>query len=422
MNLSDQEIDALVREALDAELAHVHANDDLLHRIRERVTPSRAPVRRVRWAVAAVVVVVTGGIGAAAVLAPPTDDAVTVGSGGGGTVLSVPPVGEAAAEALADGTPVWVVHHQNGEVSVLDAASTHEPFGVPHLVGWCEPSRGFQDGQHGSVFDEQGNKRGGPAPRHLDRYEAVRADDSGVITVGPLVEGERVGPPAPVTTPKPDRSVGCSATGLQTWEYNPGTTVRHQFNLTDARSMTAVDGAPNDQMVLFSGTVVLREGQPTVVCDGRQPLLSECEGPEAPGVSLPPGGAQRATLFGPFLARASGGTLQDVTFVDGYMYQFSRAEDPTADRWCDATASALPYSAETLTVELLTAAEAAELHHKQEPDEVEPWSARPAADPVALCTFTLSSPPEATDAGSERFADAVVQVLTDGTASTTLPN
>src|SRR5438132_6154033 len=51
------------------------------------------------------------------------------------SVLRLPPVGAASAQLLADGTPVWVVRHHNGTVSVLSAMSTHRPYGVTQLIG-----------------------------------------------------------------------------------------------------------------------------------------------------------------------------------------------------------------------------------------------------------------------------------------------
>jgi Rieske Fe-S protein len=85
----------------------------------------------------------------------------------GSQQVRVPALGDAAAVFLADGRPVFVVHHEDGTVSVVDAFSTHTPFGVGTLVGWCAATRTFDDLQHGSTFDEYGRYILGPAPSGL---------------------------------------------------------------------------------------------------------------------------------------------------------------------------------------------------------------------------------------------------------------
>ena len=91
----------------------------------------------------------------------------------GSQELRVPALGDAAAAFLADGRPVFVVHHEDGTVSVVDAFSTHTPFGVGKLVGWCDASRTLDDLQHGSKFDEQGRYILGPASSGLVTFEAT---------------------------------------------------------------------------------------------------------------------------------------------------------------------------------------------------------------------------------------------------------
>ncbi|MDQ3537338.1 MAG: hypothetical protein M3415_00860 [Actinomycetota bacterium] len=103
------------------------------------------------------------------------------------TGLRLPPRGSVSAQFL-DSRPVFVVHDQNGGVSVLDARS-------PHLVGrkllaWCEDGRAFIDVQHGSAFDEHGRYTFGPAPRGMASYDVV-ALPAGAVTAG----ARRPGPP-----------------------------------------------------------------------------------------------------------------------------------------------------------------------------------------------------------------------------------
>jgi len=84
----------------------------------------------------------------------------------GSQQVRVPALGDAAAVFLADGRPVFIV-------SVVDAFSTHTPFGVGTLVGWCAATRTFDDLQHGSTFDEHGRYILGPAPSGLVTFETT---------------------------------------------------------------------------------------------------------------------------------------------------------------------------------------------------------------------------------------------------------
>jgi hypothetical protein len=88
----------------------------------------------------------------------PLEDAHSVGR---------PAPGEARAVYLADGTPVWVIAHEGGGVSVLSGISTHIPFGVAKLTWWCPTSRALEDPFHGAKWDEYGVRLGGPAPGGL---------------------------------------------------------------------------------------------------------------------------------------------------------------------------------------------------------------------------------------------------------------
>jgi hypothetical protein len=89
----------------------------------------------------------------------------------GSDVLGIPPVGGVVAANLADGRPVFVVHHEDGTVGVVDAFSTHVTFGIGKLVGWCSSSRTFEDPFHGSKWNEFGDYALGPAPAGLVTYQ-----------------------------------------------------------------------------------------------------------------------------------------------------------------------------------------------------------------------------------------------------------
>jgi hypothetical protein len=81
--------------------------------------------------------------------------------------------GEARADHLADGTPVWVIGHEDGGVDVLSGFSTHEPFGLSKLLWWCPPSRVLDDPFHGSKWDEYGVRLDGPAPFGLSSWSLM---------------------------------------------------------------------------------------------------------------------------------------------------------------------------------------------------------------------------------------------------------
>ncbi len=74
----------------------------------------------------------------------------------------IPPIGQVAAARLQDGHPVFVVHHQTGEISVLDAFSTHVPYGIFKMVAWCPEARIFEELATGSLYDEWGQRSEGP--------------------------------------------------------------------------------------------------------------------------------------------------------------------------------------------------------------------------------------------------------------------
>jgi Rieske Fe-S protein len=85
------------------------------------------------------------------------------------------PQGDVGYDRLADGRRVYVVAHADGTVSVLDAVSTHRPFGLGKQVGWCPGARSLDDAPHGSRYDEYGVYLYGPAPTDLVRYETAPA-------------------------------------------------------------------------------------------------------------------------------------------------------------------------------------------------------------------------------------------------------
>jgi hypothetical protein len=123
--------------------------------------------------------------------------------------LELPAPGEAEPHRLDDNRPVWVVHHPDGQVSVLDARSTHQPDpGRDQLVGWCQPNRGFQDPAYGSVWDEHGRVRGGPAPEGLPIYLTRPSRETVVVLAGPVPQPSERDGGLPASTDEPPDCLG----------------------------------------------------------------------------------------------------------------------------------------------------------------------------------------------------------------------
>ncbi len=111
---------------------------------------------------------------------------------GGQDLLSVPARGESAAAFLPDGHPIFVVHHEDGTLSVVDAFSSHRPFGFEEIVVWCPTTRDFVEWAHEAHYDESGIwYRGGPAYADLPTFafDVVETDANGepaAIRVGDI--------------------------------------------------------------------------------------------------------------------------------------------------------------------------------------------------------------------------------------------
>jgi hypothetical protein len=92
-----------------------------------------------------------------------------------------PAPGQTIPAYLDDGRPVFVVGHEDGDISVLDAFSTHVANGVRVLIGWCPRHRIFEDPRAGGSWDEWGTLRTGPPPKGMGyfRWEPSPADGPG---------------------------------------------------------------------------------------------------------------------------------------------------------------------------------------------------------------------------------------------------
>lgn len=134
-----------------------------------------------RWLSLAVALIAATTV--AVVLWPRTPDSDVISRG-----LPMPQRGAVAAEFAPDGHPVWVIGHNDGSILVLDALSTHVPFGVHKPTWFCPAAGTFDDPFHGSRYDLFGDVVFGPAPIGLRQYNfEVDADE--MLILGELHEG-----------------------------------------------------------------------------------------------------------------------------------------------------------------------------------------------------------------------------------------
>ena len=60
-------------------------------------------------------------------------------------------------------------------------------------VPWCQTSQWFECPCHGSKYNRVGEKRGGPAPRGLDRFPLTVSGGALVVDTGTIVQGPPIG-------------------------------------------------------------------------------------------------------------------------------------------------------------------------------------------------------------------------------------
>lgn len=227
----------------------------------------------------------------------------------GSDVLDVPPLGGAVAAYLADGRPVFVVHHEDGTVGVVDAFSTHVTFGIGKLVGWCPSSRTFEDPFHGSKWDEFGDYALGPAPVGLETYK--------ISVVSGLQNHVHVDGPIP-SHPR----------GFLTRPFQPAGPFCQTISrmvlpdvLRDASSSPAdVIAAAPLEWVAVRGILLATAGQPARLCapvaDGACIDGAPVSGVDVTGlVSVLRGPGTAVTIEGPWIAQVRRGTLVQLTRV-----------------------------------------------------------------------------------------------------------
>lgn len=212
-----------------------------------------------------------------------------------------------SAEVLEDGTPVWVVRHADATVSVLDAVSSHRPWGAGNLVAWCPSSGWFEDPASGSSFDEWGRVRSGPAPAGLATFVVRDEQQDLVIVAGP-----------PMLQPRRD-AAGSRPPPLGPDCFAEGASGRLHHSLGDQSpvSVQEVVSVPEGEVVYVRATpILLRRDALAVVCATgiEETDPPHCEGPTVVGLDL--GSARWAVLHGSFVARGEGGALIFIGFVD----------------------------------------------------------------------------------------------------------
>jgi hypothetical protein len=99
------------------------------------------------------------------------------------TTLAIPDGGGVRADYLADGTPVWVIGHDDGTVSVLTGFDAHRT-PLRNLLWWCETSGMLESPSLGWMYDEHGAKVFGAPPTGLAAYDVTVEGDA--IRIGAL--------------------------------------------------------------------------------------------------------------------------------------------------------------------------------------------------------------------------------------------
>lgn len=252
-------------------------------------------------------------------------------------VLPVPASGEAKPEHLADGAPVWVVHHLDGAVSVLLDRDSHTVFGIGKPLRWVPACRAFVEGRFGVVFDERGSKVSGPAPTGLSAFAATVSRDALTVTVGnrmESVEGSR-------------EAVTCTGPDTKSIYDHPsvGAAVVPSHAVT---SEQATEDQTPGVVLVRDVALHLHRGMPTVACGiTAPPAPMLCDGPTVPDVDGDAWIAMHAqgprsddawlVVEGSFLARVEGNTMRALTVVGDWTFRCpdSWPPDLEASGWCD---------------------------------------------------------------------------------------
>ncbi|MEO6294325.1 MAG: hypothetical protein ABIP01_02585 [Candidatus Limnocylindria bacterium] len=218
--------------------------------------------------------------------------------------LRRPAAGQVRADYLADGTPVWVVGHEDGSVDVLSGFDTHVPSNLGKVLWWCPSARAFENPEHGSKWDEYGVKLGGPAPAGLASLEVS-------------VRSSRVFLGAPRPAPPLDTPPHGPAEFDREWCRLPQERVFHTFDGWEVWESpnAAIEAAPERWILLEGELVIAPAGDSVLLC-----ALDGCaDSVVATNVEVPHA-RQMDVRFSPlvgrrFIARVRDGALTDVTRI-----------------------------------------------------------------------------------------------------------
>lgn len=178
------------------------------------------------------------------------------GQPAGSNTIAVPPRGHVSPVFLEDGRPVFVVHHQDGTVSVVDGFSSHRAWGVEDMTVWCPSTREFVEAAHEARFDEYGGFASPPAPGGVPTFafDVTATDPAGDpsrIVVGamqdPELDGGNSGPDRPPLCPPGGDTEGMDLTEVTGGNSGDGGLVlAHRIDPDDvfATPADAVAAAP----------------------------------------------------------------------------------------------------------------------------------------------------------------------------------
>jgi hypothetical protein len=265
---------------------------DLWARVEEgpQLVPLGPPRRsRVAAAIAAFAVFGVAAVLVWQVFAPVGTDG---GSFAGANEIEVPPRGDVAPIFLADGRPAFVVHHEDGSVSVVDAFSSHVQYGIKDLVAWCPSTRHFVEVAHEARFDESGNwVSAGPAPSGLATFafEALELDTNGdpaLIRVGDIRE-PTPGGSAPQTNSSTYPALCPEETGASrtagTVRVVSGNTGQEGFVVTHSIDRADVWASPAEVVAAAPEGWIAVEGRLLVSPDGFVQLCADVDGDDCIG-------------------------------------------------------------------------------------------------------------------------------------------
>ena len=217
----------------------------------------------------------------------------------GSDIVDVPPRGEARPVFLADGSPAFVVTHEDGSASAVAAFSAHVPWGIEYLVMWCPSSGWFEDPFHGSKYDEYGTYWDGPGPSGLGVYRTDELEDRVRVRSGTAYVAPRPGQPQ--SSPPPlggmDPGILTPSSVDPVGPRGPFCTsadeaVFHKPSAENATPLEAIGHAPDGWTVL-EGTLVLEADQPVRMC-------------------TPNDDTRCVPLSVPFISRAAQSTFEEV--------------------------------------------------------------------------------------------------------------